>query len=118
MKKKISFDFDDTLSTKEIQRIVKHLSDVYEVWVVTARDNDNPSVNDDLFKVTKALSVPTNKIVFMAGEPKHTFFKKNNGFILHVDDKKEERDGITKHTNVPTIHPNDLVEYFNEHPNT
>ena len=68
--KKVSFDFDSTLSKDKIEDFAKELLDKgFEVWIVTTRkDNDNaPSThwNDDLFNTAIRCGIDFKNIHFM-----------------------------------------------------
>lgn len=94
MKKKVSFDFDYTLSKKSIQEYAKELIDrEYEVWIVTSRYDDNnvnkyPDKsynNNDLYAIADILTIPKEHIQFMnMGDKSDFFFDKD--FIWHLDD--------------------------------
>ena len=66
---KLSFDFDGTLSRKDVQKFAKRLVDEgHEVWIVTSRFDDAegmaqnwnwiPTQNQKLFKVAEELGIP------------------------------------------------------------
>ena len=91
--KKVSFDFDRTLSTKKVQDYAKSLIDEgVEVHITTARfENANQDLynsynNDDLFKVAKSLGIPKNRIHFMNMIDKYEFLISDEDFIFHLDD--------------------------------
>jgi hypothetical protein len=72
--KKISIDFDDTLS----ERYVTALMDKFEVHIVTSRLSNerapSNSWNDDLFLVADNLAIPRDNIHFCNLHPKYEFF--------------------------------------------
>ncbi len=104
MKYKLSFDFDGTLSRKDVQEFAKELNDLgYEVWIVTSRQSDefvkeNNCVatqdrvlksNEKLFLVADDIGIPKNRIKFTNSADKIDFLK-NKGFIFHLDDDTYE----------------------------
>jgi len=103
---KISFDFDDTLSKKEIQNLARILiKGGAEVWVVTARSEDrifedgkiigNRNYNADVRRVCEDLGIPEERIIFTDGSFKeHTYFSKDMDF--HFDDRYDEVEKINR----------------------
>lgn len=107
--KKVSFDFDDTLSTIEIQTLAKILvMQEYDVWIVTSRCSNlyakNHHWNDDLEMVADCVGIPTENIVYCNLKPKYKYFQETEGFILHVDDDHDEILGINQHTDVQGVY--------------
>lgn len=108
--KKVSFDFDATLSRITIQEFASQcIKYGHEVWVVTSR-NDDKSIpnwivngiqtkgnNDDLFEVTDNLGIPRNQIIFTNHDFKSSFFK-DKDFLFHIDDDWIELKEINKDT--------------------
>jgi hypothetical protein len=99
--KKVSFDFDSTLSITKIEEFAKELVDRgFEVWIVTTRkDNNNapsPNWNDDLFDTALRCGIPTNNIHFTNMKDKWEFLK-DKGFLFHIDDNWVELKLIQKH---------------------
>jgi hypothetical protein len=104
---KVSFDFDGTLDKKSVQKYAKELIDKgFEVWICTARlnDNDAPSKdwNKDLYQVAKDIGIKYENIIFMAFMDKYHFFECKD-FIWHLDDDWTELDLINKHTDTKGI---------------
>ena len=89
--KRVSFDFDHTLSTLEAQCLAYSLIQLgVEVWVCTARCASEDKMydnwgNEDLFSVTDSLDIPRNRIIFCNYEEKRPFLEAE-GFIWHLDD--------------------------------
>ena len=83
--KKVSFDFDGTLSKNKVQLYAKMLikADV-ECWIVTSRmgfgKEPTPTWNDDLFAVAKEIGIPNNQIHFCCMDNKANFLN-GKGFI-------------------------------------
>ena len=88
---KVSFDFDDCLSEKEVQDYAQSLVDRgIEVWITTRRlETSLEHPNIDLKKVAKKLGIPDKRITFMGMQWKYVFLK-NSDFIWHIDDDIED----------------------------
>jgi len=93
---KVSFDFDSTLSRKDVQEFAKELvNDGYEVWIVTSRFDDESAMkknwhwikgqNQKLFDVAEDCGIRLENIHFTCMESKSIFLK-DKGFIFHLDD--------------------------------
>ncbi len=93
---KVSFDFDGTLSRKDVQAFAKELANEgHEVWVVTSRFSDEASKekkwywiegqNQKLFDVAQDCGIKKENIQFTCMESKSIFLK-NKEFIFHIDD--------------------------------
>jgi hypothetical protein len=93
---KVSFDFDGTLSRKDVQKFAKELvNSGHEVWIVTSRFDDEYAkkrawwwVNDQnkiLFDVANECGIIPENIHFTNQEPKILFLKDKN-YIFHLDD--------------------------------
>jgi len=93
---KVSFDFDHTLSRKDIQAFAKQLvNEGHEVWIVTSRFSDEAAKekkwhwiegqNQKLFDVAQECGIKKENIQFTCMESKSVFLK-NKGFIFHIDD--------------------------------
>ena len=107
--KEVSFDFDSTLSRKDVQDYAAHLiKEGYDVWITTSRFDEenkhrfrlNPT-NEDMYKVVDALGIPREKIVFTNRELKSGFFVKD--FVWHLDDDWVELNFINRETDVVGI---------------
>ena len=96
MKRKVSIDFDSTLSRRDVQIFVSSLMKDFEVWIVTSRPekyvgkykNYNPT-NDDLFEVADEIGILREHIVFTNHKDKITFLL-NKNFLFHLDDDDHE----------------------------
>jgi hypothetical protein len=93
---KVSFDFDHTLSRKDVQVFAKELvNDGHEVWIVTSRFSDEVAKekkwhwiegqNQKLFDVAEECGIKKENIQFTCMESKSLFLK-DKGFIFHLDD--------------------------------
>ena len=88
--KKVSFDFDGTLSKNKVQQYAKMLiKEGVECWIVTSRmgfgKEPRPDWNDDLFDVAREIGIPKERIHFCCMDNKANFLN-GKGFIWHLDD--------------------------------
>lgn len=99
----ITLDFDGTLSTPKIQRLVKELKDKHTFYVLTCRYcdlqahlyPDNPT-NADLWAVVKELGIPEKNVIFLNDlrpSAKAKFLSKTN-VSYHIDDNYIEIERI------------------------
>ena len=97
---KVSFDFDSTLSRKDVQEFAKELvNEGHEVWIVTSRFDDESAMkknwhwikgqNQKLFDVAEDCGIKKENIHFTCMESKSIFIK-NKGFVFHIDDDVDE----------------------------
>lgn len=102
--KKVSFDFDSTLSRYDVQKFTSELINLgFDVWVVTSRfsnevgkKNNWPWIiknNQELYDVCKDLGIPSENIVFTNMIDKIDFLK-DKGFLFHLDDDELELEFI------------------------
>jgi len=93
---KVSFDFDSTLSRKDVQEFATELVNKgIEVWIVTARiDNETgkkngwpwiEKQNQKLFDIAQSCGIKSENIKFTSMVDKIDFLKDKN-FIFHLDD--------------------------------
>jgi hypothetical protein len=111
--KKVSFDFDSTLSRPEIQKYAKELKENgFDVWIVTSRQSELKDEhlrtlahfdNQDLFNIAEEIGIQRDKIIFTEHQLKVEFFKDNNNFLFHLDDDHVELKFINKETKVKGI---------------
>lgn len=98
--KKISFDFDSTLSEKHIQKFASKLIELgFDVWITTSRFPNKIAKkknwwwviknNQELFDVANNLNIQKKNIIFTNGQDKINFLK-NNNFLFHLDDDNTE----------------------------
>lgn len=106
----VTFDFDSTLSRKDVQDYAKSLINKgIEVWVLTSRYDElhkhrytlNPT-NEDLYNVTDSLGIPRSKIRFQCMRPKAEYLF-NTNVIWHLDDDYIEVNEINKETDTVGI---------------
>ena len=97
---KVSFDFDGTLSNKDVQSFAKQLvDDGHDVWIVTSRCATEPALakgwhwiekqNQELYDVAESVGIPKDKIVFTEHVDKIEFLA-DKGFLFHLDDDEHE----------------------------
>ena len=84
VKKKISFDFDNTLELEWIQEtLFIPLSQIYEILIITTRSSERE--NRVVWEVVKKLNIPEKNVYFTNHELKSEFVDKL-GCIMHFDD--------------------------------
>ena len=106
--KKVSFDFDGTLSRKDVQDYAKSLikKDI-EVWVTTSRyfnEDDYEFTkmdNNDLYKVIDYIGIPKERVTFTNRKDKALVMEKD--FIWHLDDDWLDLKLINSSTNIVGI---------------
>jgi len=100
---KVSFDFDNTLSIRDVQRFAKELvAEGHEVWIVTSRvsdemANDYPvdfknrvlTSNRKLFRVADNVGINREHIIFCNFAVKLASIA-GQGFAFHLDDDSDE----------------------------
>ena len=93
---KVSFDFDGTLSRKDVQKFAKELvEEGHEVWIVTSRFSNEAVAekgwywireqNAKLFEVADECGINRENIHFTNQNPK-VIFLKDKDFLFHLDD--------------------------------
>ena len=93
---RVSFDYDATLSRKDVQEFAKKLvSKDIEVWIVTSRFDDETAKekawwwikdqNNNLFEVADECGIRRENIKFTNMESKSIFLK-DKAFTFHLDD--------------------------------
>ena len=98
--KTITFDFDDTLSTKPVQQYAKKLIDSgYHVMIVTSRIEDKlkhlhpfSKSNADLYSVAKKLGISKENIKFTNRQSKSIKLPSYNSSVHLENDPKELMD--------------------------
>lgn len=91
---KVSFDFDSTLNTIDVERYAKELIDRgVDVWICTSRfspeNAPNKEWNDDLFLVADRVGIKRENIIFTNYANKSEYLN-GKGFIWHLDDDNIE----------------------------
>lgn len=93
----VTFDFDGTLSRKDVQEYALELmSKGVDVWVVTSRYDElhkhryffNPT-NDDLWEVIDRLNIPRWKVRFTCMDWKCNYLFHTKA-VFHLDDNPDE----------------------------
>ena len=97
---KVSFDFDDTLSTKRGQDIAKRLiSEGKTVYIVTRRQE---TASEEVYKVADELGIPKSRVYFTNGELKWKTIKRL-GIDTHYDNNENEVNKIRENTDAKAI---------------
>lgn len=113
MTKIVTFDFDNTLSRKDVQAFAQQLiKKGIDVWVLTSRYDElhkhkyplNPQ-NNDLYKVINKLGIPKCKVRFTCMRDKAEYLFGTN-VIWHLDDEHIQLNKINKETNTKGISVN------------
>ena len=101
MNKKVSFDFDNTLTIDSVEDFAKRLvEDGHEVWIVTSRSHaDDLVYNGDLYDCAERIGIKKENIHFCYSKNKSEFLK-DKGFLWHLDDDVIELSFIRSDTNV------------------
>ena len=101
----VTFDFDSTLSRKDVQEYAQSLiQQGIDVWVLTSRYDElhkhkyqhNPT-NEDLYNVVHSLGMPRTKIRFTCMRDKAEYLFGTN-VIWHLDDDSVELNNINRET--------------------
>ena len=115
--KRVSFDFDSTLSLKSVQDYaVSLITKGYDLWVVTSRLPDYsdpnwkirgmlvPIDNSDLFEVTDRLGINRDQIIFTSHRIKSEVMNEMGlEFLFHLDDDWVEINHINRETKTKGI---------------
>lgn len=97
---KISFDFDDTLSTIKGQEMAQKLiNEGKDVYIITRRQKMFSSA---VYDIAKKLSIPRENVYFTNGELKWSTIKRL-GIGRHYDNNKNEVDHINQYTDADGI---------------
>lgn len=93
---KVSFDYDATLSRKDVQQFAKELVEQgIDVWIVTSRTSTEDiiarnwtwsfSQNEIVFEVAEECGISKEKVIFTDHKDKINFLK-GKEFLFHLDD--------------------------------
>jgi hypothetical protein len=124
---KVSFDYDDTLSRKDIQKYANSLIKAgHEVWITTSRYDavekyategqplwktlHLPEAWNELFEVAEQLGIPKEQILFTNKQSKVDYIEKQ-GFLWHLDDDVKELFLINNKTTTVGIWTKDIPDY-------
>ena len=92
---KISFDYDDTLSTIKGQEMAsKLISEGKEVYIITRRSK---MFSNQIYKLANKLGIAHDRVFFTGGKLKWETIKKL-GIGIHYDNNQNEIDNINKNT--------------------
>lgn len=103
---KISFDFDGTMSRKDIRKYAKKLiEEGHDVWIVTSRCATEPALergwhwverqNQELYDVAEEIGIPRERIIFTEHVDKIEYLQ-GKEFLFHIDDDADELLEIVK----------------------
>jgi hypothetical protein len=99
--KRISFDFDGTLSEPHIQAVAKRaIQDGHKVYITTARFKHSafPFINKDLHQIAESIGISPTRIRFTDGTEKNQWL---HDFDIHFDDCHLQLESIKQ--DIPTI---------------
>lgn len=92
---RISFDFDDTLSTKKGQELAaQKIAEKNEVWIITARQEKDSA---EVLKIADKLGIPHSRVIFTNGKDKWSFVMRHK-IDVHYDNNQEQIDKINHNT--------------------
>jgi urease accessory protein UreE len=98
--RKVSFDFDDTLSTQKGQDIALRLKrEGKTLYIITRRQS---SMSGEVFKVADKIGIPHSRVYFTNGKMKWETIKRLN-IGIHYDNNQDEIDLINKNTQCRAI---------------
>jgi hypothetical protein len=96
--RKVSIDYDDTLSTQRGQRLARHLMMLgNDVYVVTRRRSYE---SGPVYRISDELGIPRSKVIFTDGRLKWETLRRL-GITRHYDNNPDEISAIKK--NAPLI---------------
>lgn len=95
---KVSFDFDNTLDTEQIQKLCKkYIKLGADVFITTSRAEkfDGKTLpHEDLYQLTETLGIKKENITFTTYRDKYEFVKDMD---IHIDDDIEQVFLINQH---------------------
>ena len=117
MSKQVSFDFDNTLSRKDVQDYAQSLINKgFEIWILTSRFEEcsqypwykegiGEYCHQDLYTVTNILGIPDNRVIFTNMKDKAEYILEISNFnpIWHLDDDYIELNIIQRKTECKPI---------------
>ena len=99
-KMRVSFDYDETLSTAQGQQLAKrHLSLGDEVYIVTARQQGNGAI---VYDMAQKLGIPKQNVYFTGGRDKWQTLKRLR-IEQHYDNNREQIDLIKEFTDINAV---------------
>lgn len=97
---KVSFDFDDTLSTQRGQELAREkIKEGKEVYIITRRQQ---SASAEVYKIADEIGIPHSRVHFTNGKMKWETVKQLN-IGTHYDNNQDEIDLINKNTDTKGI---------------
>ena len=105
--KRVSFDFDGTLTERRVLQFAKKLRDEgYELWITTLRHSDESIAalgiktfynNEKLFKIAKQLRIKANHIQFCNETGYKLDYLIDKDFSFHLDDNAQIIHALAQH---------------------
>lgn len=115
---KVSFGFDNMLSSEIASEFAKELVEQgHEVWVVTRRNENNihntKEHNTWLFEIAEEIGIKKEHIHFCNMCDKFHFFK-DKDFLFHLDNNNNDLELIRTETNVFPIYQRSGNDWENQ----
>ncbi len=119
----ITIDYDNTLSTKRIQNLVKQIWNTNDIFVLTSRldclklKEYNLNSNDDLYATCEEVGIPERNVIF-TNQVKKLYWIQNSKVDIHIDDDDSEIRIINSLSNTKCFDaklektPDDVLEYL------
>lgn len=116
--RKISFDYDGTLSRQEIFNAAELLlRGNYILYVITKRfdypQKNQKHANNDIRDVCQTLKIPKDHLIFTNGLSKAKFIELNN-IDIHFENNLDEINEISDKTNVNLIYVGEGGNWLNK----
>ncbi|MFM2392781.1 MAG: hypothetical protein RLZZ546_763 [Bacteroidota bacterium] len=109
-KKRISFDFDNTLDLDWVQiNLFAPLSHIYEILIITSRSSEKE--NKSVWELAEVLGVPKENIFFTNHQPKAEWVDKLE-CVMHFDDDFIEVTTINESCNCKALLVNYLMNSY------
>ena len=97
---RVSFDFDDTLSTERGQQLaLDEMNKGNQVWIITARQDKD---SEEVFAVADKLGIQHQHVIFTNGEDKWKYMIRHR-IAKHYDNNKEQVQKINERTDTQAI---------------
>ena len=110
---KVSFDFDDTLSTQRGQDLAKRkIQEGKIVYIITRRQQ---SASAEVYKIADEIGIPHSRVHFTNGKMKWEEVKRL-GIGTHYDNNQREVDLINKNTDTKGYKFEFVEQTYNDYP--
>lgn len=114
MKKIVTFDFDKTLTRKDVQDFYKELTNLgVDCYILTYRYDKlhfhfygnvyEPLDNQDLYDIIDSIGCCRSKVIFTNCKDKSEYLNSCNSVFLHIDDDYRVMLDLTKNSKVIPI---------------